>query len=94
MLGPLVLRPIIQEKFKHKYPILTRMVEEDLDAVKKLHDHQMTLIQTTGPQLNKNMPKVAGMLKWSQELRERVHLSIDKFKALNHGYVTYDGAIN
>lgn len=69
------------------------MVEEDLDAVKKLYDHQMTLMQTTGPRLNKNMPKVAGMLKWSQELRERVHLSTDKFRALNHGYASCDRAI-
>ena len=86
MMGTLLSRPIIREKFKHKYPILTDMVEKDLDAVKKLYDHQMLMIQTTGPILNKNMPRVAGLLRWSQELKERVHLSIDKLRALNHGY--------
>ena len=85
MMGTLLFRPIIQEKFKHKYPILTRMIEEDLDAVKKRYDHQMTMVQSTGPVINKNMPQVAGLLRWSQELRERVEFSINKLKALNHG---------
>ena len=88
MMGSLLYRPIIQEKFKHKYSILTKMVDEDLDSVKKLYDHQMVLmVQASGPLLNKNMPKVAGLLRWAQELKERVHLSVDKLRALNHGLV-------
>ncbi len=87
MMGTLLFRPIIQEKFKHKYPILTRMVEEDLDGVKRLYDIQMGLVETTGPYLNKNMPHVAGLLRWSQELRERVQSSVEKLRTLNHGYV-------
>lgn len=32
------------------------------------------------------MPRVAGMLKWSQELRDRVNSSLDKLKCLDKGY--------
>lgn len=39
-----------------------------------------------GPILNKNMPTVAGILKWSQELRDRVNTSVDKLKSLDKGY--------
>jgi dynein heavy chain len=43
-------------------------------------------IHSSGPILNKNMPRVAGMLKWSQELRDRVNSSLDKLKSLDKGY--------
>lgn len=86
MMGTLLHRPLIHEKFKNRYPVITKMVDNDLNAVKKLYDHQITSMQgAAGPQLNKNMPKVAGLLRWSQELRERVNLSVDKLRALNHG---------
>ena len=39
-----------------------------------------------GPVLNKNMPRVAGILKWSQELRDRVNSSMDKLRSLDTGY--------
>lgn len=32
------------------------------------------------------MPRIAGMLKWSQELRDRVNSSLDKLKNLDKGY--------
>ena len=85
MMGTLLERPIIREKFEHKYLILLQMVNQEMDAVKKLFDNQLSLAQTTGPVINKNMPRVAGVLKWCQEIRERVHLSIDKLRAVNHG---------
>ncbi len=38
-----------------------------------------------GPVLNKNMPRAAGVLKWCQELRDRVNSSMDKFKSIENG---------
>ena len=85
MMGTLLERPIIRENFKYKSALLLEMVNKEMDAVKKLFDYQLSLAQTTGPVINKNMPRVAGVLKWCQEIRERVHLSIDKLRAVNHG---------
>ena len=39
----------------------------------------------SGPMLHKNMPRVAGMLKWCQELRDRVNSSLDKLRSLDKG---------
>lgn len=86
MMGPLLERPLIHKDFQYKYPILLAMFDEELDNAKKIFDHQMKLSQSpSGPVINKNMPPVAGVLKWSQELRERVGGSMEKLRTINHG---------
>lgn len=88
MMGSLIQRPVIHNNFQHKYPILLDMINEELDAIKKLFDHQVAMAQApSGPIIHKNMPKVAGILRWSQELRERSQLSVEKLRTINHGYV-------
>ena len=87
MMGPLVERPVIQKEFCKKYPILLSKYSEELDQAKQIFDHQMELLQSSSsPVINKNMPRIAGLLKWTQELTERVGLSMEKLKAINHGY--------
>ena len=39
-----------------------------------------------GPCINKNMPPVAGLMRWSQEFRERIEGVMVKIRTLNHGY--------
>ncbi len=39
----------------------------------------------TGPVLNKNMPRVAGILQWAQQVRERINSCIQKLRGLDHG---------
>ena len=86
MLGSLVERPLIQRDFRYKYPILVVMVTQELDSAKQIYDHQMELMKSPeGPVVNKNMPPIAGLLRWSQELRERVDMSVEKLKTINHG---------
>lgn len=87
MMGSLLERPLIQKDFCCKYPILLNMYREDLDTAKFIYDTQMQAIQSSsGPMINKNMPRVAGLLTWSQELTDRIGNSMEKLKQINHGY--------
>lgn len=86
MMGPLLERPIIERDFCKKYPILLSMYSEELDRAKAIYDRQMEAVQSpSGPVINKNMPRVAGLLKWTQELTERIGNSMEKLKNINHG---------
>lgn len=84
MMGPLIERPHIQQDFQTKYPTLLSMYEQELDQAKVLYDRQQALAQSpAGPEINKNMPYVAGLLKWSQGLWERVAGGMERIKMLN-----------
>ena len=86
MLGPLLQRPLIHRDFQYKYPILLEMYSQELDQAKVVFDHQLALAQTpAGPCINKNMPYVAGVLKWAQELKDRVSGGMEKLKSIDHG---------
>ena len=86
MMGNLLERPLIHKDFQYKYPLLLTMYNQELDDAKKIYDRQLGLKHTpAGPAINKNMPSVAGLLKWSQELRERVDSHMEKMKKVNHG---------
>lgn len=64
--------------------ILLDMFSQDLDEVKRLLDDQIARSKTPlGPLLNKNMPRVAGSLKWSHQLRERVASSMERLRTLD-----------
>ena len=86
MMGPLLERPLIHRDFQYKYPILLAMYNDELDQVKEIYDQQMLAARSpSGPIINKNMPPVAGALKWAQELRERLGYGMEKLRAINHG---------
>ena len=86
MMGTLIERPAIHNNFRHKYPVLLAMCDQELDVVKRLYDQQLALMNgSSGPSVHKNMPPVAGVLRWSQELRERIQLVIGKLRNINHG---------
>ena len=86
MMGPLLERPLIHRDFQFKYPILLAMYNEELDQAKVIFDWQMVAARSLlGPVINKNMPPVAGALKWAQELRERIGQNMGKLRAINHG---------
>ena len=87
MLGTLLERPLISRDFQHKYPKLISMYNAELDEAKVIFDRQLLSIQSPeGPVINKNMPYIAGLLKWSKELRDRVDNGMSKLKTINHGY--------
>lgn len=60
------------------------MYSQDLDAAKVILDNQIASSETlVGPFLNKNMPKVAGSLQWSQQLRARVEGVMKRLMSLD-----------
>ena len=86
MFGPLLERPVIHRDFQHKYPVLLSMFDDELNAAKQIFDTQKALAESpSGPVVNRNMPHVAGMMRWCRELRERVQRSMSKMKTVNHG---------
>ena len=80
-------RPLIHADFEYKYPIMLKMYEEELDEAKIIFDTQMLVSnEEETPPINKNMPHVAGALKWSQELRDRITKPMQALKlSVNHG---------
>ena len=80
-------RPLIHADFEYKYPVLLKMYEEELDQAKVIFDAQMNLANDEGtPPINKNMPHVAGAMKWSHELRDRISKPMHALKlSVNHG---------
>ncbi|XP_014668470.1 PREDICTED: LOW QUALITY PROTEIN: dynein beta chain, ciliary-like [Priapulus caudatus] len=82
--GTLLDRPIIKEEFEAKYQLLMRTIDEDLDTAKLIYDEHMSLAKKGRAPINKNMPPVAGALKWASELRERITAPVASFRALEH----------
>ena len=86
MVGTLLDRPMIHQYFQHNYPVLLRTCSQELDDAKVIFDKQLARTKTPeGPILNKNMPPVAGILKWCQELKDRVRSFMERFKYLSNG---------
>lgn len=73
------------------------MVNEELDMTKQIFDVHQNAVQvspTSGSDdytpakvslVDKNMPPVAGLLKWSQELRDRIHDPVHQLRKIDHG---------
>ncbi|XP_053308775.1 dynein axonemal heavy chain 9 [Spea bombifrons] len=85
MFGSLLDRPIIAEDVYDKYPRLITMFDQELDAAKIIFDrHVQNDAEHAYPQINKNMPLVAGNLNWAQELRERLQTPFSNFRHVTH----------
>ena len=93
--GSLLDRPFIHEDFGPKYSVLLNMVEKELDEAKVIFDKQMSIESEQGSApVNKNMPYVAGSLKWAQELRNRFKTPMSSLKmSVNHGYVNLNASL-
>ncbi|KAI8492613.1 Dynein heavy chain 9, axonemal, partial [Branchiostoma belcheri] len=84
--GSLLERPIITEDTNSRYPTILSMYDRDLDTAKQMYDRYMTEEKANGgiPPVHKNMPPIAGALKWTQELRDRITQPMSNLKNLNH----------
>ncbi|XP_064006872.1 dynein axonemal heavy chain 17 [Pogoniulus pusillus] len=81
MFASLLERPLIKAEVSSSYSALLRMFKAELENVKLLYDTQ---IASPLPAINKNMPLVAGQLKWALELQQRLEgLHKDLF-AIDH----------
>ncbi|XP_078609718.1 dynein beta chain, ciliary-like isoform X2 [Branchiostoma floridae x Branchiostoma japonicum] len=84
--GSLLERPIIAEDTNSRFPTILSLYDRDLDTAKQMYDRYMAEEKANGgtPPVHKNMPPIAGALKWTQELRDRITQPMGNLKNLNH----------
>ena len=85
-------RKTIKNDFEPKYSQIVTMLETEMDSVKKIFDEQQRLKNAKLQiQVHRNLPDIAGGLKWCHELRERISRPMESFKKLiDHPVVQSD----
>uniref|UniRef100_A0A670I3P5 Dynein axonemal heavy chain 17 n=1 Tax=Podarcis muralis TaxID=64176 RepID=A0A670I3P5_PODMU len=93
MFASLLDRPLIKADVAPHYATLLEMFNVELDNAKILYDAQIaaTAAGDGVPPLSKNMPPVAGQLKWALELQERLQVMFSSEAKLI--YAKYDEMI-
>ncbi|XP_044194722.1 dynein heavy chain 9, axonemal isoform X6 [Thunnus albacares] len=85
MFGSLLERPLVAEDALDRYPLLVSMFDRELDCCKRLYNKHIQIAEELGfTPVNKNMPTVAGGLRWAQELQERIQAPFSKFRHLSY----------
>uniref|UniRef100_A0A8C4GZ62 Dynein heavy chain 9, axonemal n=1 Tax=Dicentrarchus labrax TaxID=13489 RepID=A0A8C4GZ62_DICLA len=71
MFGSLLERPLVATDALDRYPLLVSMFNKELDCCKLLYSKHIQTAEELGwTPVNKNMPAVAGGLRWAQELQQ------------------------
>ncbi|XP_066093696.1 dynein axonemal heavy chain 17 isoform X2 [Saccopteryx bilineata] len=85
MCGNLLERPLILTEVVPRYSVMLELFDAELDNTKVLYDAQITASADGKiPPIHKNMPPVAGQLKWSLELQERLEVPMKDLKHIEH----------
>ncbi|KAM6049902.1 dynein axonemal heavy chain 17 [Theristicus caerulescens] len=86
MFASLLERPLINAEVSPYYSVLLGMFNAELDNVKALYDAQTASppLHGGGLSINKNMPPVAGQLKWALELQQRLEGPHRDLFAISH----------
>ncbi|XP_019398323.1 PREDICTED: dynein heavy chain 17, axonemal [Crocodylus porosus] len=86
MFASLLDRPLIKTEASPRYLTLLEMFNAELDNAKVMYDAQVVATQSSRGALpiNKNMPPVAGHLKWALELQERLDVQMRELQAISH----------
>ena len=83
--GDLVQRSLIALELSDKMPLLVVKLNDELDDAKRIFKKQQGRIKERGkPRTEKNMPLVAGQLKFALEVRNKITTSVKAFKDLSH----------
>ncbi|XP_048221904.1 LOW QUALITY PROTEIN: dynein axonemal heavy chain 9 [Perognathus longimembris pacificus] len=83
--GILLERPLVARDISSKYLVLIQMFSRDLDAVRIIYNHHIQEEAGLGfSPVHKNMPPMAGGLRWAQELKQRIQGPFGNFKGLIH----------
>ncbi|KAG7325031.1 hypothetical protein KOW79_011347 [Hemibagrus wyckioides] len=92
MFGFVLKRPLLQSLISSKCKKLFTMFSVELDRLKLIYDVQMKALDICqgAPPIAKNMPPVAGQLKWAQELKERLQIQMKSISAIHHMYMDSD----
>ncbi|XP_058902457.1 dynein axonemal heavy chain 17 isoform X5 [Kogia breviceps] len=85
MCGSLLERPLILPEVVPRYSVMLELFDAELDTAKTLYDIQIAASADGNiPPIHKNMPPVAGQLKWSLELQERLEAPMRDLKRIKH----------
>ncbi|XP_037666336.1 dynein heavy chain 17, axonemal [Choloepus didactylus] len=85
MCGGLLERPLILSEVVPRYSVMLELFDVELDNTKVLYDAQMAAsAEGNIPPIHKNMPPVAGQLKWSLELQARLEAPWKDLKHIEH----------
>ncbi|NXE57526.1 DYH17 protein, partial [Casuarius casuarius] len=86
MFSSLLERPLIKAEVSPYYSALLEMFNTELDNAKTMFDAQIASAKSAGgiPPVHKNMPPVAGRLKWALELQERLEGPRRDLVAIDH----------
>ncbi|XP_074871093.1 dynein axonemal heavy chain 9 [Carettochelys insculpta] len=88
MFGSLLERPAMAASVSNKYPRLVAMFDRDLDDAKLIYLRHIQEEKELGcPAVHRNMPLVAGALRWAQELRDRVQVPFHHVRRIAHPYL-------
>ncbi|XP_070082664.1 dynein axonemal heavy chain 9 isoform X4 [Equus caballus] len=83
--GNLLERPLVAQDASDKYLVLIQMFNQDLDTVRIIYSQHVQEEAELGfSSVHKNMPAVAGGLRWAQELRQRIQGPFDNFRRMTH----------
>ncbi|XP_030631579.1 dynein axonemal heavy chain 9 isoform X2 [Chanos chanos] len=85
MFGSLLERPLIAADAKERYPVLIRLFDRELDNCQTLFKkHIQAEEELAYTPVNKNLPPVAGGLKWTQQLQERIQIPFSNFRYISY----------
>uniref|UniRef100_A0A8C4MCH5 Dynein axonemal heavy chain 9 n=1 Tax=Equus asinus asinus TaxID=83772 RepID=A0A8C4MCH5_EQUAS len=83
--GNLLERPLVAQDASDKYLVLIQMFNQDLDTVRIIYSQRVQEEAELGfSSVHKNMPAVAGGLRWAQELRQRIQGPFNNFRRMTH----------
>ncbi|XP_060103688.1 dynein axonemal heavy chain 11 [Heteronotia binoei] len=82
--GYFLEKPVIADIFSPNYKILLQMFDEELRNCKHLYDEHIKQVEEGNELVHKNMPFTSGNLKWSQEIKSRIHSFWSDFSFLSH----------
>ena len=83
--GTLIQRTLIAKELSEKMPQLLSMLNQEMDEAKSIFMKQQKRIKEFGkPLTDRNMPQVAGQLRFSKEIKDRISCSVKNFRELNH----------
>ncbi|XP_042198221.1 dynein axonemal heavy chain 9 isoform X3 [Callorhinchus milii] len=85
MFGSLLDRPLIEAHVSSRYLHLVTTFNKDLDDAKLIYNqHLQQTVELGYPPVHRNMPVVAGALRWAQELRERIQVPFGYFRHVSY----------
>ncbi|MED6270954.1 hypothetical protein CHARACLAT_015472 [Characodon lateralis] len=83
MFVSLIERPLIAVDAMGRYPIILKMFDKELDTCKLIFNKQNKATKELGSApVHKNMPVVAGGLRWAYELQQRIQVPFSKLRHL------------